>query len=86
MTSRLLYVYFMRDRPDLVKEVAPRHAQYWHDLGLPGYSGGPFADRSGGAITFVAGTHIEPDQLVAGDPFVAADLISKSWLKDWQVE
>jgi uncharacterized protein YciI len=76
----------MRDRPDRVREVAGQHAAYWHDLGLPGYMGGPFADRGGGSISFVAGSHAEAEELVAGDPFVAADLLSESWLKEWQVE
>jgi uncharacterized protein YciI len=76
----------MRDRPDVVRDVAPRHAQYWRDLDLPGYMGGPFADRSGGSISFLTGSHVEAEELVADDPFVAADLLSESWLKEWRVE
>jgi hypothetical protein len=75
----------MRDRPDQVREVAPRHARYWHERNLPGYLGGPFADRSGGSISFVADDHVAAEELVVGDPFVA-DLLSESWLKEWQVE
>ena len=86
MSARFLYVYLMTDRPDRVKEVAPRHAGYWHDLGLPGYIGGPFADRGGGSISFIAGSRTEAEELVAGDPFVTADLLSESWLKEWQVQ
>ena len=86
MSSRFLYIYFMRDQPDLVRDVAPRHAQYWHDLDLPGYLGGPFADRSGGSISFITGSQFEAEELVADDPFVAADLLSESWLKEWRVE
>jgi hypothetical protein len=37
-----------------VREVAPKHAAYWHELRLPEYVGGPFADRSGGLISFEA--------------------------------
>jgi len=86
MTSRFLYVYFMRDEPDRVRDVAPRHARYWHDQNLSGYMGGPFADRSGGSISFHGETLSAAEELVAGDPFVAADLLSQSWLKEWQVE
>ena len=25
--------------------VAPEHAAYWRDLEMPGYGGGPFADK-----------------------------------------
>ena len=86
MSSRFLYFYFMRDQPDLVRDAAPRHAQYWHNLDLPGYLGGPFADRSGGSISFIAESQSEAQELVAKDPFVAADLLSESWLKEWRVE
>lgn len=86
MSSRFLYVYSMRGEPDRVKEVAPQHARYWHDLELPGYLGGPFADRRGGSISFVAGSYAEAEEFVAADPFVVADLLGESWLKEWQVE
>jgi uncharacterized protein YciI len=84
--SRVLYVYFMKDEPELVRDVAPRHAAYWHDLNLSGYLGGPFSDRSGGCISFVAESETEAERLVSGDPFVGADLLSDSWLKIWQIE
>jgi hypothetical protein len=45
---RFLYFYLMRDAPDRVRAVAPEHAAYWRELGLPDYLGGPFVDRSGG--------------------------------------
>jgi hypothetical protein len=51
---RFVYCYSMKDDPDAVGEVAPQHAAYWHQLGLAEYIGGPFADRSGGLITFEA--------------------------------
>jgi uncharacterized protein YciI len=76
----------MRNEPDRVRDVAARHARYWHDQNLSGYMGGPFADRSGGSISFLSETVSAAEELVAGDPFVAADLLSQSWLKEWQVE
>jgi hypothetical protein len=51
---RITYLYWMKDDPGRVRTVAPEHAAYWRNLGLPGYVGGPFADRSGGLIIFDA--------------------------------
>jgi uncharacterized protein YciI len=76
----------MSDAPDRVRAVAPRHAAYWRDLGLAHYLGGPFADRSGGLITFEAGSITEAGQLVADDPFVQQDLLERRWVKEWVVE
>jgi hypothetical protein len=53
---RIAYFYRMTGDPDRVRTMAPQHAEYWRDLGLSGYVGGPFADRSGGLITFEAGS------------------------------
>jgi hypothetical protein len=38
---RFVHVYAMKPEPDRVRAVAPRHAAYWHGLGLGGYLGGP---------------------------------------------
>jgi hypothetical protein len=83
---RVSYVYFMRDEPERVREVALQHASYWRGLGLHDYLGGPFADRSGGLITFEAGSGEEALELVANDPFVRAGLLETRWLKEWDVE
>lgn len=64
--------------------MTPRHAAYWRDLGLPGYLGGPFGDRSGGLITFEATDRSLARELVARDPFVQETLLESSWLKEWQ--
>jgi len=48
---RFAYFYFMRNATDRVRSTAPAHAAYWPGLRLMNYSGGPFADRSGGPIT-----------------------------------
>jgi hypothetical protein len=47
------YLYFMTNEAARVREVAPQHAQYWHQTGLA-KRGGPFSDRSGGLIIFEA--------------------------------
>ncbi|HEY5985609.1 MAG TPA: hypothetical protein VIV12_04385 [Streptosporangiaceae bacterium] len=33
---RIAYFYWMKDDPDRVRTMAPQHARYWRDLGLPG--------------------------------------------------
>jgi uncharacterized protein YciI len=83
---RILYFYVMSDAPDRVRAVAPRHATYWRDLGLGHYLGGPFADRSGGLITFEASSISEAGQLVADDPFVQEDLLERRWVKQWAID
>ena len=80
---RAAYVYFMRGDPERIRSVEPRHAAYWRGLGLRGYLGGPFADRSGGLITFEAASAEEADRLVAADPFVTAGLVERGALKEW---
>ena len=66
---RCSYIYFMKDNPDRVAAVAPEHAAYWRGLELREYLGGPFADRSGGLISFQTDSHDDAAQLVAHDPF-----------------
>jgi uncharacterized protein YciI len=83
---RFLFFYLMNDNPDRIREVAPRHSAYWHDLALPGYLGGPFADRSGGLITFEGDTAGQAEQLVADDPFLQEGLLNSWWLEQWLPE
>jgi uncharacterized protein len=80
---RFSYFYLMRTAPDRVRIVAPEHAAYWRKLGQRDYLGGPFADRSGGLITFQAGSVTEAERLVAHDPFVREDLLERRWVKEW---
>jgi uncharacterized protein YciI len=77
-----LYFYLMTGATDQVRAAAPKHAGYWRQLGLPDYLGGPFADRSGGLITFSAGSAADADQLVAEDPFVRERLLEHFWVKE----
>ncbi|HEX6206811.1 MAG TPA: YciI family protein [Actinomycetota bacterium] len=83
---RFAYTYLMKDEPERVRAAAPGHAAYWHDLGPPGYLGGPFGDRSGGLITFEAEDERAARRLVDEDPFVRQDLLEASWLKEWAPE
>jgi len=62
---RVLYFYLMRNAPDRVRTAVPDHAEYWGTLGVHAYLGGPFADRSGGLITFEVASIDEAKRLVA---------------------
>lgn len=83
---RFLFFYLMKDDPDRVREVAPRHASYWHQQPPPGYLGGPFADRSGGLVTFEADGVGQAEQLISEDPFLRERVLSGWWLKQWLPE
>jgi uncharacterized protein YciI len=72
---RFVHVY-AKPEPDRVRAVAPRHAAYWHGLGLGGYLGGSFDDRSGGLISFEADSREEAERLIAADPFVREELLA----------
>ena len=75
----------MKDEPERVRAIAPLHSAYWEELHLPLYRGGPFADRSGGLITFDAEGNSQAQQFVDADPFVVERVIGQSWLKQWAV-
>lgn len=83
MSTRFAYFYFMSGDVDRVRDTAPRHTRHWHALELDDYIGGPFADLSGGLITFRAQDAAQADRAVAGDPFVQDDLLGTYWLKPW---
>lgn len=76
----------MRNRPDSIRQVAPVHARYWAGRDLPDYAGGPFADRTGGLITFSAPSMEDAERITRDDPFVAENLLEQTWLKEWLVE
>ncbi len=80
---RVAYFYFMKEEPDRVRDVAPRHASYWHALALGRYRGGPFADRSGGLIVFDSATQEHAERLASRDPFLREELLDRHWIKEW---
>lgn len=82
----IAYFYLMTAEPARVRAAAPRHASYWHSLALPGYRGGPFADRSGGLIVFDTTAQADAERLVAGDPFRQEGLVAQHWIKEWLVD
>jgi uncharacterized protein YciI len=83
---RCLYFYLMTDASERVAATVPTHARYWHDLELPGYEGGPFADHSGGLITFEADSVRRAEGFIADDPFVLEDVVATSWVKEWVLD
>jgi uncharacterized protein YciI len=48
-----------------------------------GCVGGPFADRSGGLITFEAESLEAAERIIAADPFVREELLEGSVVKVW---
>jgi len=83
---RFLYFYFNRNEPEKLRQVVPVHVQYWKDASLRGYVGGPFADRTGGLISFVASSLEEATKIILRDPFMLQDLIDEKWIKEWIME
>jgi uncharacterized protein YciI len=83
MGATFAYFYLMADDPARVRRVAPRHTEHWHVLDLHDYRGGPFADRSGGLITFVVDGAGQAESAVAEDPFVREGLVTRYWLREW---
>lgn len=86
MSPRFVYFYLMRDEPDRVRAGVPRHVSHWRGLGLAGYLGGPFADRTGGLIVFEAEDTSRAAAAVDSDPFAQDGLLESYWLKQWLPE
>ena len=57
--------------------------QYWKTAKLKGYMGGPFGDRKGGLISFVASDLEAAMEIILQDPFIREDLIEEKWVKEW---
>jgi uncharacterized protein YciI len=85
MSKRFVFFYFFKVTPDRLTEVVPSHKDYWEDIGPAEYSGGPFADRDGGMITFSAGSMEEAELMAKGDPFVIEGIIDQMWVRQWEV-
>jgi uncharacterized protein YciI len=86
LSPRFAYFYPMRNDPDRVRAAVARHVAHWQGLGLPGYLGGPFADRTGGLIAFEAETDKQAQHAVSTDPFLREGLLQGHWLKQWTSE
>ena len=86
MSRRFAYLYFMADEADRIRATVPRHVSHWEQQRLPGYLGGPFADRTGGLIVFQAETVERAERTVNADPFLRDGLLEAYWLKQWTPE
>lgn len=83
ITSRFVYFHVNRGLPDNVRQVIPTHVQYWKATNLPGCMDGPFADHTGGLISFMATDPEEAAAVAQQDPFILEDLIEQTWIKEW---
>lgn len=86
MKKSFIYFYFMKKEPESIKVVAPSHKAFWIKSDLFGYMGGPFADRSGGLISFEVESLEDATELIMNDPFVVEDLLEMKWVKEWSLE
>jgi uncharacterized protein YciI len=84
--TRFVFFYLMRKDVPGIREAVPEHVAHWKDAGLEGYQGGPFADRSGGLITFRAAGLEQATAIVERDPFVRRGLLQDRWTKEWLPE
>jgi len=48
--------------------------------------GGPFADRTGGLITFAAASLEDAQHIIMDDPILREHLIEQFWIKEWLIE
>jgi uncharacterized protein YciI len=86
MTKQFVFIYTMRENAPEIREVVPAHVAYWKGAALEGYRGGPFADRSGGLITFRAADLQAATAIVEKDPFVVRGLLRDRSTKEWLPE
>ena len=84
--KRYIFFYINRDEPEKIRQVVPAHVTYWKTANLKDYLGGPFGDRTGGSISFIAYDLDEASKIIMADPFVEKNLIAHKWIKEWNVE
>lgn len=84
--KKYVFFYLMKENEKRVADIVPSHVSYWKGRDLDNYQGGPFSDRSGGLITFLADSIENAEKETNGDPFVKEDVLSSMWLKEWRVE
>ncbi len=83
MNKRYIYFYFMKREPEKIKQIIPSHIEYWHSHSLENYLGGPFADRTGGSVTFDAPDLEKAMEYALNAPFNREDVIENKWVKEW---
>lgn len=82
--KKFIFFYF-NEHVDKVREVVPYHISYWKGLTFESYSGGPFSDKTGGAIVFTAENNIKAKEIIDKDPFMKEKLIAEYYLKEWLI-
>jgi uncharacterized protein YciI len=82
-TGRFVFAYFMKDRPQRIREIAPYHIEYWRETPDARCIAGPFADRCGGLVLFDAASLEEAAAVVEQDPFAVHALLAHWWVKEW---
>jgi uncharacterized protein YciI len=67
-------------------KVRPQHREYLASLLEQGklVLSGPFADDTGAMIMYEAETEEEVREIIAGDPYTAADAIAELQLREWK--
>lgn len=83
MLKKYAFFYLMKNDPEKIRDIIPAHIKYWKDSKPINYSGGPFADRSGGLILLEAENIETATELAMNDPFVVREAIETKWIKEW---
>jgi uncharacterized protein YciI len=83
MHRRFAFCYRMSGDAARIGATVPAHVAYWKETHPAQYLGGPFADRSGGLITFLAAELEEATRRANADPFVVESLVRDSWVREW---
>jgi uncharacterized protein YciI len=68
------------------EEVLPHHIAYLDELDLQGkiFARGPFLDKTGGMVVYIADSFEEAKQMAENDPHVIQQ-VRRLELKEWQV-
>ncbi len=80
--KKFIFFYF-NTRLEKVREVVPSHIDFWNNQQFESYTGGPFSDKTGGMIIFTANSLTEANEIIKKDPFMAGNLISEYYIKEW---
>lgn len=83
MSKRFVYMFFLKNEPERLREISPRHVEFWKKFSSSRFLGGVFSDFSGGLITFEAVNMAEARALIINDPFFSEGLIEQKWIKEW---
>lgn len=83
MEKRFIFFYFFKKGEEEISEAIAQQTDYWTNMSPDGFLGGLFADKSGGLITFEAGSVEEAERYVSNDPLAKKGLIEQKYIKEW---